>query len=42
MSDPTAKILEKICSRVFQDAKLVYFILDDMGRLLEWGEICGR
>jgi signal transduction histidine kinase/CheY-like chemotaxis protein len=37
MKDPTASILEKICSRVFKDAKLTYFILDDTGRLLQWG-----
>ncbi len=37
MSNSTTGVLEKICSQVFRDCSLVYFITDNLGRLFHWG-----
>lgn len=37
MSNSAIGVLEKICSQVFKDCSLVYFITDNLGRLTQWG-----
>ncbi len=37
MQNPLNIILEKICSQIFQDCALAYFLLDNAGRVLQWG-----
>ena len=37
MSKSISLILEKICSQVFKEYCLVYFIIDNVGRALQWG-----
>ncbi|MEH0022123.1 MAG: ATP-binding protein [Desulfobacter sp.] len=32
-----ARILDAVCTRIFRDAGVAYFITDDAGRLLHWG-----
>ncbi|WP_051148574.1 hybrid sensor histidine kinase/response regulator [Desulfospira joergensenii] len=37
MSAFASVILEQLCSRVFRESRLVYFITDKTGNILEWG-----
>ena len=37
MPDFTIIILEKICTQIFKDCALAYFITDRLGKIIEWG-----